>query len=327
MAINLQQLRDELGNFLRANNTDVRPWIYKEPYMLQFMRGITKIKGNYPALNSVVGHVVQGFQSVWNAMGDFKIKVNELKSYHQKVNFEITPSDVENSWIAYLYDKNLKADQMPISQYIIEQELKPRVVSDVEQLIIDGEYDANDLGTFGKSMKGIVRVLFEGLNNTDNPMFRVLLSAAPTEANIVDIVAEYESKIPQVIQPFIKKIWMPKRWADAYALKYEAIYGTRVTYSDNQRMLTRLNRWEIMPYYTKQNSINLIWCTPEGNLLALRDDENKPQITDIQIQDYKLKIFMEFWLGPGFQSNQMVCVSVYTGTGSGLIDDHDTYFG
>lgn len=326
MAVNLQQLRDELGAFLRKNNTEVRPWIYKLPYMLAFMHGITKIQGRFPALNSVIGHVVQGFQSVWNGMGDVKITVNELVNYHQKVNFEIVPADIQNSWIAYLYDKNLKADQMPISQYIIEQELMPRVISDIEQLLIDGEYDANDLGTFGKSMKGLIRVLLEGVTNATNPMFRVLLSAAPTPSNIVDIITEFEQKIPQELQRFITKIWVPKRLADAYALKYEDLFGTKVTYSENKRMLTRLNNWEIIPYYTAQQNVNLIWCTPDKNFLALRDDENAPAITDIQIQDYKLKIFMEFWLGVGFWSNQMVCVSVYSG-GSGLASDHSTYYG
>jgi hypothetical protein len=322
--MNLTQLRTELGAYLRANQKQIRPWIYQLPNLLPQLKKVTKIKGRYPAINSVITHVVQGFQAVWNPIGTVTVKVNELKSFHQKVNFKITPSEIENSWIAELNDKNLSPEQRPISQYIIENELKPRVVADLEDLLINGIRDENNLATYGKSMDGLLKILNDGINNVDNPMYRLRLAQTPDTSNIVDVVTEFEKKTPNVVRRYIKKIYMSTNMADDYALRYEDLYGLKPTYSDNDRMLTRLRKWEIIPLDEMDGS-NIMFATPEGNFLALVDDENPPAITDIQVLDYDLKVFMEFWLGIGFYSNQMVIVSTYTG-GSGLVADNDTYY-
>jgi hypothetical protein len=73
---------------------------------------------------------------------------------------------------------------------------------------------------------------------------------------------------------------------------------------------------------------NIIFTTPNENFLLLTDDldGNGPKVTDIQIQDYDVKIFMEWWMGLGFWTNQMVLVSVYSGSGSGLSSEHSTYY-
>lgn len=321
----LTKLRDELGNYWRANQKQIRPWIYKDPELTPYMRKVTKVKGEYPAINSVVDHVVQGFQAEWNEMGTIKVTPNILRSYHQKVNFPLIPSQIESSWIAELNDKNLTPSQRPFSAYVVENDLKPRVIEDIEELMVTGEYDAADLATFGKAMNGVLRVLYNGIADEDNPMFRILLSEQPDDTNIVDVVTEFEKKVPSRLTKKVKNIYMSKWLADAYKLKYEDLYGTKITYSEDKKMLTRLNDWKIIPV-SQMNGSNLIWTTPEGNFLQLRDDENPPAITDMQVQDYKLKIFMEFWLGVGFWSNQMVMVSTYSG-GSGLVADHSTYFG
>jgi hypothetical protein len=68
-----------------------------------------------------------------------------------------------------------------------------------------------------------------------------------------------------------------------------------------------------------------IFSTPDGNMLKLTDIFDFPQVTDIQKADYKLKIFMEFWLGYGFWVNQWVFVST-TSAGSGLGAQNSTYY-
>ena len=45
---------------------------------------------------------------------------------------------------------------------------------------------------------------------------------------------------------------------------------------------------------------------------------DKPQITDIQVLDYKLKIFADWWLGYDFAINEIVFVAVFDGSERGL---------
>jgi hypothetical protein len=53
-------------------------------------------------------------------------------------------------------------------------------------------------------------------------------------------------------------------------------------------------------------------------MIRLIDVFDKPAITDIQILDYIVKIFMEFWLGYDFAINELVYVAVFDGSARGL---------
>lgn len=325
MAIDNSQLKTELGNFFRTNNKAIRAAVYQEPQLAKYAKKITKVKGRYPAIHSVTNHVVQGFEAVWNAVGTTKIKVNELVAYHQKVNFAIVPSNMENSWLAELNDKNKSFIERPISQYIWENELKPKVVSDIEDLMVNGQYDANDLGTYGKSMNGLLTILNNGINSSDNPMYRIRLSAEPSDSNVVDVITEFERKVPSEVNKGINRVFMSTQNLYKYILRYEELYGAVQTFTDGKKVRSRLAGRELIGI-DAMNGSNIIFATPDENFLLLVDDENGPALTNIQEQDYTLKLFMEWWLGVGFHTNQYVLVSTYSGEGSGLSSDNEFYF-
>lgn len=317
MAINLQEVRTELGNFLRKNNKEVTAAVYGMDVQLnKYARKVTKVKGRYPALHSIVGHVVQGFASTWNAIGTATFKVNELLAYHQKVNFQITPSEVEHSWLAELYDEQKTPKEQPISKHIWEQLLMPRVVDDVNILSGIGVYDANDLATFGKSMNGIQKMLALGAANAENPMYKIALNAL-TPANILDEMTKYERAIPERLKNRIKTIFCGVDRLEDYKIAYEEEFGSHTLIKDGDSMRSRLGNRTIVGLQALSGT-DIIFSTPDGNLLQLIDAFDKPQVTDVQVQDYDVKIFMEFWLGYGFYINQLVLVANYENTTTGL---------
>jgi len=164
----------------------------------QHTKPITKVKGLYPQGAALITNVVQGFAAVWNDMGSIQIDHKILKNYRQKVNFGFTPDEVQSSYWAYLYEENKKPEDMPITKFVVEQMLLPKVVDDVAFLSIKGVYDAGDLGTFGKSMNGLEQILvdlFAAVPGTDHTPFKIPLTAL-TDGNIVDQVTSYERQIP-----------------------------------------------------------------------------------------------------------------------------------
>lgn len=327
MSINLTQLRTELGNFYRDNNKVVESMVYHPGSQLSpYCRQLTRIKGEFPALHSVTNNVVQGFVDEWNAIGDTTFRVNELKAYHQKVNYEIKPFGMEHSWLALLAQENLSKEQMPISRYIMERELAPKVRENVADLEINGVYDANDLATYGKSMNGIKKILEDGIVNADNPMYKIPLTAL-TDSNIVDEVTKFERGLPNKVKRQLPRIFMSTSNMERYVLRYEELYGAHTQYTEERKMRTRLQRREIVGLDFLDGS-DLIFTTVDGNMLKLIDLFNAPQMTDIQVLDYSVKLFMDWWLGYGFYINQLVFVSTYDGSsglgsGSGL----DAYYG
>jgi hypothetical protein len=89
------------------------------------------------------------------------------------------------------------------------------------------------------------------------------------------------------------------------------------SYTDNKGYRTILGDRELIGL-PGLNGSDVIFATPDENFLRLIDINDEPVITDVQSQDYDVKIFMEWWEGVQFHTNQMVVVGVVDGTVSGL---------
>ena len=104
-------------------------------------KAISKVKGLYPQGSALITNVVQGFAPVWNDMGSVQIDHKILVNYRHKVNFGFTPDEVQASYWAFLYEENKSIEDMPITKYVLEQMLLPKVVDDIAHLSIKGVYN------------------------------------------------------------------------------------------------------------------------------------------------------------------------------------------
>lgn len=290
---------------------------------------ITKIKGQFPQGSTLMSNVVQGFDdSGFNDMGQLQIKHKILRNYHQKVNFGFIPSQILSSYWGHLYQENIAKEDMPFSKYVIENELLAQVMDDLATLEIKGEYDPARLGEFGFSMRGIETIiadLFAGVPGTDHTPFKIPLTAL-TDNNIIDQVTLFERSIPTKVKSRVKKIFMSESNVERYRLAYEDRFGDN-KFQDNSTS-TRLSKLPIiaLPYMEGDE----IFATVENNFVRLVDlFDGKPAVTDIQKEDYKVKLFMEFWKGYDFLINELVFVSNYADAELGLGSQtlNQTYYG
>jgi len=317
MAINATQLKEELGAYSRTNNKEIRSMAYQKSVTAKYMRLVASVKGRFPALQAISGHVVQGFTAVWSPLGITEFRVNELKNFRQKVNYPIKPDDIQASWLADLYSENKKPQDMPISQYIINDQLMKKVVADRELLLCKGKYDAAKKNEFGKSMDGIAEIIRQAMvPGNENPVFQVPLVAI-TSSNITDQVTDFEQAIPEPLKDLLTRVFMSKSNLEKYRIDYFKRYGVYPSYTDNKGYRTILGDRELIGL-PGLNGSDVIFSTPDENFLRLIDINDEPVITDIQAQDYDVKIFMEWWEGVQFHTNQMVVVGVVDGTVSGL---------
>lgn len=321
MAMTINDVVKEINTYLSHNPDLISTAVNREESTLdKHTKPITKVKGKYPQGATILSNVVQGFDSVWNELGSLQINNKILKNYHQKVNFGFVPADILPSYWAHLYAENIKKEDMPISKYVIEQELLPKVIDDMAYLEVKGVYDAADLGTFGKSMNGIEKLLLDLAAHTtpvaltDPSSFKIPLTAL-TDTNIVDQITSFERQLPSKIKSKIKKIFMSEDNAERYVLDFINKYGDNKYAGDVLK--THLGKRMIVaiPGMTTDD----IFTTTEDNFVRLIDVfDGKPAITDIQVQDYKVKTFMEFWKGYDFWLDELVFVSNYTNATYGL---------
>jgi hypothetical protein len=307
-------IRDELGAYFRTNNKEIRKHVYQKSVTAGYMKTVVAVQGKFPALNSITGRVVQGFTAAWTPMGLTEFTTNELQAYKQKINFPITPANILNSWISYLYNEDKTPAEMSISQYIVQQELLPAIARDREDLIGKSVYNKDKLNEFGHSMNGIQEMI--RLGTADGSMFQIPIEA-PSLSNMCENIDNFELGLPDVIKPLLTRIYMPSNLVEAYRLDYRNKYGVMPSYTDGKGMKTFLGQRDLIPL-PSLNGTQVIFATPDENFLRLIDINDANVLNDVQVQDYTVKIFGEFWEGVGFWSNQLVVVAVPGGLHKGL---------
>jgi hypothetical protein len=315
--INIQDVAKELNTYVKNNTSVITAGVYSDEITLnRHTRPLTAIKGKYPQFHSILTDVVQGFEAEWQELGKAQFKHKMLQNFHQKVNYPIVPSEILHSWLAELYAENKKPEQMPISQWIMK-DLMEKVVDNLEDLSQIAEYDAdNASGQYGYSMDGIAKKVNDALENTLHPAFHVPCRVWEPGVNTLDVLKDYEKGLPRKTRRKLKKVFVSDALALDFQDLYEKVYGTKVTYTDADSFRSPLMKFQIvaLPFIPD----NMIFSTVDSNFVRLIDIFDKPTVTSIQIQDYKVKVFMEFWLGYDFLINQLVHVAVYDGGERGL---------
>ncbi len=314
--MNIEDVKKELNEYISNNKDIVSAGVYSNEITLnKYCKTITAVKGKYPSFHKILGHVVQGWKAEWQKLGEAEFKHKMLKNFRQKVNFEIIPDEVLNTWLAELFVEGKTAEEHPISKHIME-DLMAKVVDDIEDLSQSGEYDAlTSSGSYGNSIDGIEQQRQNALADVTHPAFKIPLNAI-TPVNILDEFKSFEKQLPKKTRKKVKYVFVSDSIALEYADQYELTYGKNVNYTEDGNIKTPRLKFEIVGLPNVPD--NFFVATVDGNLARLIDIFDKPGVTDIQKQDYVLKIFMDWHLGYDFLINELTYIAVFDGSDRGL---------
>ncbi len=313
--LNIDQIKNELVRYIGTNPHVLQGAVLsKEILINRFARTVTKVKGHYPSVQSLMSNVVQIFDSKkFTPYGNITFIAKVLTNFHQKVDFELDPAEILGSWLEETYDEAKKVDQKSISQLAVSM-LKDKIIDDVSLLSITGKYDATQKGsatpTFGTSMDGLNEIHKKMAANTDNPVFSIPGDAI-TQANILDAVQKYEKAIPAQMKSKVKVLFMNDSDAEDYRIAYEDQFGQSQFQTDATR--TRLGKRVIVgiPNLTQGTIVSTI----DKNLLKLVDEVDNPAtISDVQVHDRIMRVYGEFSLGYDYAYNQVVFMHTTDGS-------------
>lgn len=306
--INIDQILKELLRYVDKNPKVLQAAILSKSVELnRHAKTITKVRGEYPSLHSLIGHAVQGFHSKkFTPFTDIQFRKKLSKNYHQKVDFQLDPAEIIGSVLESWYDEGKSLEQKSISKHGMEL-LIAKIISDVNILSIKGIYDPNKIGidnpVFGYSMDGLETVIEKGIANTENPYFMIPGNAI-TAGNIIDEVTAYERALPRHAKKQVKKIFMSETLAEDYQLAYEDRFGENKF--QNNTMKSRLGKRQIVGLSGYDGPI---FSTVENGLIKLVDlIDNPATITDVQKDKRILNVMGEFTLGYDFAINELTYV-------------------
>lgn len=265
----------------------------------------------YRTANTKLGKIVQQFQKSFTAKGDITFEPNEIRLRNCKVDLSLYPDDVKGKWIGFLQNlTDQERANWPIVRYLLEMEVIPQIPHDMEsEAYWKGVYTVPTVGTAGTpedTIDGIRRLLNNGL--AASTINAISLSAAPTTANIFDMVEEFVEETVTARKELAgvpMRVYMSPSWLRAYFRDKRNTHGSDVNYST-----TGINTIDFMPNVElvglpSMEGADYIWATPVDNFVWLRKVNG---MSTPRVEESKREVFLmlDWWEGLGFLYNELV---------------------
>ena len=164
--IDTTELQKEFGKYVSAERLQILMDLLGKTESIQYMSTIVTDKTEVRAVQSAIESVLQAFVPKWTPKGKSTFTPLTIKNYKCKINVPITPSDIMEDILGYLYDENLDPKDMPVVKYIIYQLIIPKLDEEREIALAVGEYkentatnDGDPAGKANETMEGYVTQL------------------------------------------------------------------------------------------------------------------------------------------------------------------------
>ncbi len=284
---------------------------------------MTRIQANsdYIASAAMMSEVSQQFTPKWTPKGTVKFTPIRIPYRRHKINVLIQPAEILKSWLLFLYEQGKTMAEMPISKYIIENHILPKVLDDITlSMIAKGKFvDAGTVsdGDKGKaakdSMDGFETILVEGkkdatckinfYKNAKNPM---TLDDQGVLSYVDGFVDAISGMFANIVTVFCSEQLLTKYKRADFAVngKYTGVEADGAI---------RFTNFHLVPLKSMYNS-QIIFATPQENFVELVDySKAESCINKIEESNYDVKVFGEYSLSTGFKIAEAVFASVPDG--------------
>jgi hypothetical protein len=276
----------------------------------------------YRMANIAFVHVVQAFQNTFTAKGNATFTANPIQLDRIKVDMEVTPDDLVESWLGFLSTiEVLERANWPLVRWLMEVYLIPKIKEDIElHCIFWGVAATPGAGVAGAvqgAMTGIRKQLTDGVSaGTINDLSSVVGTLA--SATIFDQVEAFIENISLVYRLKGGKVFMAPEWAAAWwkDKRSQGFYGGWT--SDGQiSMKVDAHPFEVVGL-PSAHGWNGMFYTPKENFLYLQKGISNKERFRVEEARRVVSIMTDWFEGVGFGINQAVWVAqANTGSGSG----------
>ena len=329
--IDVSEINEEFGTYLNdpARRMKIYKDILKPTESRLYMTKVLAIN-EWRDTKARIESVVQQFIAKWTPLGKVKVTPLKIVNRRHKINLPIVPDDITGGYLTYLYNEELTPDQMPVTKYVIDELLRPRVSDDIEyKMIATGKFvelDPSSVAEGGtgqvpeKSMDGFLTILKEEFAKTGTAMNFWTPSLGWSEDNSVNYFEEYAKWIKK-LSPTLAKVGMnafcDPDMDETRRKKYREMFPLTKD-SDMNRVKIDFSNLTIVPLENMRGS-GIIFSTPKENFIELHHINEASGSTNLflQLQNYEVRVFGEFWLAVGFAVAEWVFAGIIPDQESG----------
>ncbi len=266
--------------------------------------------------NPMFAKVLQQFQKNFTAKGGVEFHPNEIQLRQCKVDDQLYPHDIEESWLGWLAgDSSRNIEDWPIVKWLFEVYYAQQIAEEKEtDVAYKGVYAAPTAGTAGSGsymFDGFHKLLQDGADDSDYPI-NVINNIGALDADTAFDQIEAFSKgiatqftnhnILIFVAPAFERAYLEgKREKGYYNITKDGEIGTRIDFTHHTVM-----GLESMAGTTD------IWATMPGNMYHLMKRGDGVSNFDVQKADRLVKVLMDWWEAVGFGVNKLVWASAET---------------
>lgn len=304
--VDLTQLTSEFGKYVTGERMNILKKLTSPTSSIQYMTTIISDKTEVRAAIADITSVVQQFTPKWTPSAKSEFKPLTITNRKHKLNVPITPSDVMDKYLGYMYSEELAPSDMPIVKYIIEELILPKAEEDREmKMLATGKYVERPKTADGQAgsapedaMDGYVTILkdLKAANNTD--VTWLIDGVAITRENILEKI---DAAVDQV-KPLYKKKKMFVHADPDIVTMYGRAYRDKYPTTKNQdgdQIKIDFTNFSFAPLDGMQGT-GVFFITPKENFVHLLSKDPSQGKLRIEGQNYDVKVFGEWWEAVGF---------------------------
>lgn len=277
---------------------------------------------DYKAAESLMTEVSQAFTPYWSPKGKASFRPITIPYRRHKVNVTFKPADIIKSWLTFLYEQGKTPAEMPVTRYIVEQLIMPKVQDDVTRIMLGkGKYAEptsvtkdGDAGTSAvSSMDGIETILVEDKAATTRKFNHFKAVKDPftlTGQALLDYVASFVKAISKY---FVNKplIYCSEEFLEHYQAQDFAVNGKYTGQGVGNAI--RFSGFSFQPMKCMYGS-PILFATPKSNLVMLVDYASASNcVNKIEEHHYDVDVMGEYSLSVGFKIADAVFAAVPDG--------------
>ena len=305
--IDTTELQKEFGKYVSSERMQIMKDLVGTTESIKYMSTIVTDKTEVRATQAAITSVLQQFVPKWTPKGASEFTPLTIVNRKCKINVPITPSDIMEDVLGYLYDENLKPEDMPIVRYIIYQLILPKLDEEREKVLAVGVYKESQTNTDGGTasdamdcMDGYVTQL-KALKTANNDKVTWLLEEVTLSADAATLLKQIDQAVDEV-KPLYKSKTMFVHADPDLVIKYSRAYREKYPYTkneDGQKLKIDFTNFTFAPLEGMRGT-GVFFITPKENFKHLVSRDPQRSKIFMQTENYDVKIFAEWWEACGF---------------------------
>lgn len=305
--VDTTELQKEFGKYVNSERLQIMKDLVGTTESIRYMSTIVTDKTEVRAVQAAIDSVLQNFVPKWTPKSKSTFTPLTIINRKCKINVPITPSDIMEDILGYLYDENLDPQDMPVVRYILYQLIFPKLAEEREQALAVGVYKENTADADGDPasaaldcMDGYVTQL-KALKTASDDKVTWLLDGTALSDDPETFLGQIDQAVDQV-KPLYRKKTMYVHADPDLVIKYSRAYREKYPWLKNQdgeKMKIDFTNFTFAPLEGMRGT-GVFFITPKENFKHLTSKD--PQRTSIRMETYHydVHIMAEWWEACGF---------------------------